>query len=79
MRQQRNQQASVPAPMRRTAANLPAIGFLLVVDGQPKRDFEARDHALKAAQELKNRFPRLQVKVYDAETRHSEEIELAAA
>ena len=32
----------------------------------------------KAAKDLKERFPMLQVKVYDAESKRSEEIELAA-
>ena len=35
--------------------------------------------ALEAARELKQRFPRLQVKVFDAEKKQSETIELAAA
>jgi hypothetical protein len=33
---------------------------------------------MKAARDLKGRFPMLQVKVYDAETKQSETIELAA-
>jgi len=48
-----------------------------VVDGQPKTEFKTKDRALKAARDLKGRFPMLQVKIYDAEG--SEEIELAAA
>ena len=35
--------------------------------------------ALKAARDLKGRFPMLQVKVYDAETKLSENIGLVAA
>jgi hypothetical protein len=35
--------------------------------------------ARKAIWELKGRFPNLQVKVFDAENRQSETIELAAA
>jgi hypothetical protein len=34
---------------------------------------------VKAAKELKGRFPRLQVKVFDAEKKQSETIELATA
>jgi len=49
------------------------------VDGQAKADFETQNQALKAARELKARFPMLQVKVYDAETKRSEQIEMAAA
>jgi hypothetical protein len=44
-----------------------------------KAEFKMEDGALKAARDLKSRFPRLQVKVYDAEEKRSEEIELPAA
>jgi len=42
------------------ASELPTTGYALEVDGR--------------AQELKRRFPMLQIKVYDAETRTREEI-----
>jgi hypothetical protein len=58
---------------------LPTSGFALIVDGHSKIVFASNDQALKAAKELKGRFPMLQVKVYDAEGKRSEEIELAAA
>jgi hypothetical protein len=51
----------------------------LIVDGQIKTEFMMQDHALKAARELKGRFPMLQIKIYDAENKRIEEIELAAA
>jgi hypothetical protein len=54
-------------------------GFALIVDGLAKREFDTQDRALKAARELKARFPILQVKVYDTESKQSETIELAAA
>jgi hypothetical protein len=38
-----------------------------------------QDHALKAARELKAHFPKLQIKVYDAENKRSEGTEPAAA
>jgi hypothetical protein len=44
-----------------------------------KTEFKTKDHALKAARDLKSRFPMLQIKVYDAEEKRSEVIELAAA
>jgi hypothetical protein len=50
-----------------------------LVDGQSKTEFTTLDHALKAAKELKARFPMLQIKVYDAENKRSGELELAAA
>jgi len=49
------------------------------VDGQAKKEFDTRDSALKAARELKGRFPNLQVKVFDAERKQSETVELAVA
>jgi len=49
------------------------------VDGLAKKEFDTRDRALKAARELKGRFPRLQVKVFDAENKQSETIELTSA
>jgi hypothetical protein len=52
MRQQRNARMSTPAPMYRAAGHLPAAGFASIVDGQAKKDFDARDQALKAAREL---------------------------
>jgi hypothetical protein len=58
---------------------LPRSGYGLVVDSQAKKKFDTRDRALKAARELKGRFPNLQVKVFDVENKQSETIELAAA
>jgi len=52
---------------------------LVLVDGQLKTEFKRKDRALKVARDLKSRFPMLQVKIYDAEEKRSEEIELAAA
>jgi hypothetical protein len=79
MRQQRTQMGTPPAPVSKAGVGLPANGYALVVDGQTKREFDTRDRALKSARELKARFPNLQVKVFDAESRQSETIELAAA
>ena len=78
-RDQRTQRTPAPARMARATAKLPASGFALIVDGQAKAEFETRDETLKAATDLKRRFPMLQVKIYDAQDRRSENIELAAA
>jgi hypothetical protein len=51
----------------------------LIVDGQAKAEFKTRDGAQTAAKDLKGRFPILQIKIYDAENRQSEKLELAAA
>jgi hypothetical protein len=77
MRQQRTQQT--PAPTSKAVTGLPASGYALIVDGQPKMEFDTQDRAIKAAKELKGLFPMLQVKVYDAETKQSETIEPASA
>jgi hypothetical protein len=79
MRQQRTQQMSTPTPVSRPGVGLPTSGYALIVDGQAKKEFDTRDRALKSAKELKGRFPNLQVKVFDAEKKQSETIELAAA
>ena len=79
MRQERTQRTPAPAPKYRAATELPTGGYVLIVDGQVKTEFKMEDHALKAARDLKGRFPMLQVKVYDAGNRRSEQIELTAA
>ena len=82
MRQQHTQRMRTPAPpapTSRAGLGLPTSGYVLVVDGQAKKEFDTQDRALKAARELKGRFPNLQVKVFDAENKQSETIELAAA
>ena len=79
MRQQHTRRTSAPGPMSRAGTGLPASGYALIVDGQAKREFDTHDRALKAAKDLKGRFPILQVKVYDAEKKLSETIELGAA
>ena len=76
MRQQRTHRTSAPAPMSRAGTGLPTSGYTLVVDGQAKRDFDLHERALKAARDLKGRFPMLQVKVYDAEKKVSETVRL---
>jgi hypothetical protein len=79
MRSHRTQKMSAPAPISRAGVGLLTSGYAMVVDGQAKKEFDSRDRALKAARELKGRFPNLQVKVLDAETRQSEKVELAVA
>jgi hypothetical protein len=50
----------------------------LIVDGQIKTEFKTQDRALKAAR-FKGAFPDDAGRVYDAENKRSEKIELAAA
>ena len=77
MRQQGKQRMAMPASKPRDK-DVPTSGYALIVDGHSKAIFASKDQALKAAKDLKGRFPMLQVKVYDAESKRSEEIELAA-
>ena len=78
MRHQGKQRMAVPAPKPRDK-DVPTSGYALIVDGHSKAIFASKDQALKAAEDLKGRFPMLQVKVYDAESKRSEKIELTAA
>ena len=57
-------------------ANLPTTGYALEVDGRLKTEFETKEGAWTGAEELKKRFPMLRVKIYDAETKTTEEFQL---
>jgi hypothetical protein len=78
MRQQRTQRSPVAAPATtiRAPTELPTTGYALIVDGHAKREFKTLDSAIQAAKELKARFPSLQIKVYDAEAKRAEQIEI---
>ena len=79
MREKRRMAA--PAPARSTKASIEPLrtGYALIVDGHVKASFEAKASALEAGTQLKSRFPRLQVKIYDAENKLSEVVEIAGA
>ena len=81
MRQQRTQRSPVAARATaiRAPTDLPTSGYALIVDGHAKLEFKTEDLAVQAAKDLKTRFPNLQIKVYDAETKRAEQIELAPA
>ena len=76
MREKRRMAA--PAPARSTKASIEPLrtGYALIVDGHVKASFEAKASALEAGTQLKSRFPRLQVKIYDAETKGSQAVEI---
>ena len=57
-----------------TAHDLPASGYALEVDGRLKAEFATRDGAKTGAEELKKRFPMLQIRIYDAHTKTREEV-----
>jgi hypothetical protein len=58
-----------------TAHELPASGYALEVDG--RAEFATRDGAKMGAEELKKRFPMLQIRIYDAQTKTREDVLLA--
>lgn len=58
------------------ARELPASGYALEVDGRIKAEFETRDGAKMGAKELKKRFPMLRIRIFDAQTKTREDVEL---
>ena len=53
-----------PAPVRADA--IPTDGYILTVDGKLKTRYETAQDAATEAAKLKQRFPVIQVSVYDA-------------
>ena len=70
---------AAPATTTRASTDLPTSGYAVIVDGHAKLEFKTQDSVIQAAKDLKRRFPNLQVKVYDAERKRVEQIDLAAA
>jgi len=62
--------------MAAAAHERPVSGYALEVDGRLKAEFATRDGAKAGAEELKKRFPLLQIRSYDAQTGIREEIGL---
>jgi hypothetical protein len=60
------------------ARKLPSSGYAIEIDGLLKTEFQTREGARAGAEELKKRFPTLQVGIFDAETKTREVIELPA-
>ncbi len=63
----------------KSSKDLPLTGYAVMVDGQIKTEFKTKEGAHNGARDLKRRFPMLQIKVYDAEVREAQVIELARA
>lgn len=59
-----------------TVPVLPTSGYALEVDGRVKTEFATRDGARAGGEELKKRFPILSVRIYDAQTKTREDVEL---
>ncbi|VIO69540.1 hypothetical protein CI1B_27460 [Bradyrhizobium ivorense] len=56
------------------ARKMPTSGFALEVDGLLKTEFVTKEGARAGGEELKRRFPKLQVRIYDAQTHAREDI-----
>jgi hypothetical protein len=79
MRKSFRQEAAPPGPARKPARETPTTGFVLVVDGQMKGEFKTAEAARARAEGLKRRFPALQVRIFDAQSKCVETVELAEA
>ena len=52
--------------MALTSKNKPTTGYALEIDGRIKTEFSTKEGAERGATELKQRFPMLQIRLYDA-------------
>jgi hypothetical protein len=58
-----------PEPKKVLRADRPPTeGFMIIVDGHCKSDFETLDAAEASGRELKSSYPMLQIEIYDAAT-----------
>ena len=53
-------------PKNPSANTIPSEGYVLEIDGKFKSEYETSEAAMKAALELKKKYPQIQVNVYDA-------------
>jgi hypothetical protein len=53
-------------PKNLSANRIPSEGYVLEIDGKFKKEYETSEAAMKAALELKKKYPPIQVNVYDA-------------
>ena len=53
----------------------PVAGFVLVIDGHFKTEFESNVGAQKAGKELLRNYPMLRVEIYDASTKSRTSVE----
>lgn len=62
--------ADEPAPEKAARADRPpADGFVVVVDGHFKSEFDTAEAAEASGRKLKSAYPMLQVEIYDAATK----------
>ncbi|WP_440641838.1 hypothetical protein ACSHT2_12590 [Bradyrhizobium sp. PUT101] len=58
-----------PEPKAPRADRPPSEGFVVVVDGHFKSEFETAEAAKSAGRKLKSTYPMLKIEIYDAATR----------
>ena len=59
-----------PEPKKPTRADRPPTeGFVTIVDGHFKSEFESAEAAEAAGRKLKSAYPMLQIEIYDAATK----------
>jgi hypothetical protein len=63
-------------PKNLKANVLPSDGYGLEVDGKVKAQYDTAEAAKKAGLELKQKYPQIQVKVFDAKERTRTSVEL---
>ena len=62
-------------PSNPRANAMPTNGFVLLVDGKLKTQYQTAEEATTAAAKLKQSYPVIKVEVYDAAARISTEVE----
>jgi hypothetical protein len=53
-------------PKNPSTNTIPSEGYVLEIDGKFKSEFETSEAAMKAALELKKKYPQIHVNMYDA-------------
>ena len=66
----------MPPPMKTRADMIPTDGYILSVDGKLKARYETAKEATAAASSLKQKYPVIQVKIYDAAKQSLAAVEL---
>jgi hypothetical protein len=65
-------------PKNPSANTIPSEGYVLEIDGKFKTVYDTSDSAMKAATDLKQKYPQIQVSVYDAKEHTRALVELPA-
>lgn len=69
-------ESETPPPARPRADMIPTDGYILSVDGKLKTRYETAKEANAAALSLKQKYPVIQVRIYDAAKQSHSTVEL---